>query len=90
MYEGQREYQELLFDYNQLRPTQIKEKQALLKQMFAGIGTGCTVEVPVHANRGCYHVYMGSDVYCNSNVTFVDDGQIYIGDHCLIATSGHP
>ena len=96
LYDGQREYQELLFDYNQLRPTQTKEKQALMKQMFAEIGDGCTIEVPVHANWGCHHVHIGSNVYCNSNVTFVDDGNIYIGNHCLIApnvviaTAGHP
>ena len=96
LYDGQREYQELLFDYNQLRPTQTKEKQTLMKQMFAEIGDGCTIEVPVHANWGCHHVHIGNNVYCNSNVTFVDDGNIYIGNHCLIApnvviaTAGHP
>lgn len=96
LYQGQREYQELLYDYNLLRPTQIEEKQEYLKKMFAEIGQGCTVEVPVHANWGCHHVHFGKGVYCNSNVTFVDDGNIYIGDNTMIApnvviaTAGHP
>lgn len=96
LYQGQREYQELLYDYNLLRPTQIEEKQEYLKKMFAEIGQGCTVETPVHANWGCHHVHFGKGVYCNSNVTFVDDGNIYIGDNTMIAsnvviaTAGHP
>lgn len=96
LYQGQREYQELLYDYNLLRPMQVEEKQEYLKKMFAEIGEGCTVETPVHANWGCHHVHFGKGIYCNSNVTFVDDGNIYIGDftmiapNVVIATAGHP
>lgn len=96
LYQGQREYQELLYNYNLLRPTQVEEKKEYLKKMFAEIGEGCTVETPVHANWGCHHVHFGKGIYCNSNVTFVDDGNIYIGDftmiapNVVIATAGHP
>ena len=96
LYLGQREYQELLYDYNMLRPTQIEEKQRLLKQMFAEIGEGCTLELPVRSNWGCHHVHFGNVIYCNSNLTLVDDGHIYIGDDTMIgpdvviATAGHP
>jgi galactoside O-acetyltransferase len=89
-------YQELLYDYNRTRPTEHEKKQTLLRQMFAEIGEGCHIETPVNANWGCRHVHFGKGVYCNSNVTFVDDEHIYIGDNCLIApnvvicTSGHP
>lgn len=89
-------FQEVLFDYNATRPTEHEKKQNLLKQMFAEIGEDCHIEVPIHANWGCRHVHMGKGVYCNTNVTFVDDEHIYIGDYCLISpnvvitTSGHP
>ena len=39
---------------------------------------------------------MGDFVYANFNLTLVDDGEIYIGSHCMIgpnvtiATAGHP
>ena len=36
-------YLEKNFDYNQLRPSQQKEKQALLKQLFAEIGESCYI-----------------------------------------------
>lgn len=96
LYNGQREYQELLYDYNLLRPSQVEKKQELLKKMFAEIGEGCTIEVPLHANWGGHHVHFGKGIYCNSHLTLVDDGHIYVGDHCMIApnvviaTAGHP
>lgn len=96
LYEGQREYQELLYDYNSLRPKQLKEKQKLLKKMFAEIGEGCTIESPIYANWGCHHVHFGKEIYCNSHLTLVDDGHIYVGDNTMIAPNvviaiaGHP
>ena len=39
---------------------------------------------------------MGSDVYANSNLTMVDDGNIYVGDKVMfgpnvtVATANHP
>lgn len=38
LYNGQIEYQELLYVYNLLRPTQVEQKQQLLKKMFFEIG----------------------------------------------------
>ncbi|HRL51154.1 MAG TPA: sugar O-acetyltransferase [Enterococcus aquimarinus] len=89
-------YLEKNFDYNQLRPSQQKEKQALLKQLFAEIGKSCYIEAPFHANWGGKHVHLGSHVYVNYNLTLVDDTHIYIGDHVMIApnvviaTGTHP
>ena len=56
----------------------------MLKKIFADIGEGTSVEIPINANWGCRHVHLGKGIYINSNVTFVDDGDIYIGDYCLI------
>jgi galactoside O-acetyltransferase len=89
-------YQNKLYDYNATRPTEQDKRQALLKEMFAEIGEGCHIETPLNANWGGHNVHFGKGIYCNSNVTFVDDADIYVGDDCLIApnvvisTSGHP
>ena len=89
-------YQEKLYEYNHSRPSDTETRKQLLREMFAEIGEGCHIETPVNANWGCKHVHLGKGVYCNSNVTFVDDADIFIGDDCLIApnvvfcTSGHP
>lgn len=92
----QHRYQDRMMEYNRTLATDTEERARLLPEIFAEIGADCTVEVPLNANWGCRHVHLGSGVYLNSNVTFVDDEHIYIGDHCLIApnvvfsTSGHP
>ena len=92
----QLEYQEALYQFNQLHPTDTAAKDAQLKAMFAEIGEGCHVEVPAHANWGFHNVHMGKGVYCNVNFTCVDDAEIFIGDWCMfgpnvvIATAGHP
>ncbi|GHV71147.1 galactoside O-acetyltransferase [Spirochaetia bacterium] len=89
-------YMELLYDYNNTRPLEHEKKQKLLKEMFAEIGDGCHIETPLHANWGCHNVYFGKGIYCNFNLCFVDDTEIYVGDHCMIgpnvviSTSGHP
>lgn len=88
--------QEKLYNYNLSHPTETEKRQKLLKEMFAEIREGCHIETPVNANWGCKHVHFGKGIYCNANVTFVDDADIYVGDYCLIApnvvisTSVHP
>lgn len=85
-----------LYDFNQTRPTELKKREAMLKEMFAEIGDGCYIEPPFHANWGGRHVHFGNRVYANFNLTLIDDTHIYIGSHTMIgpgviiATAGHP
>ena len=85
-----------LYDFNQTRPTELKKREAMLKEMFAEIGDGCYIEPPFHANWGGRHVHFGNHVYANFNLTLIDDTHIYIGSHtmigpgAIIATAGHP
>ena len=87
---------EKLYDYNQCRPSEIRKKDALLKEMFCEIGEGCYIEPPFHANWGGAHVHFGKNIYANFNLTLVDDTHIYVGDHTMfgpnvtIASAGHP
>lgn len=89
-------YLEKQCDYNETRPSEMKKREQLLREMFGSIGENCYIEPPFHANWGGKHVHMGNGVYANFNLTMVDDGNIYIGDHVMfgpnvtIATAGHP
>ncbi|MCM1167464.1 MAG: sugar O-acetyltransferase [Ruminococcus sp.] len=89
-------YQDKMIEYNLTLATETEKRQMLLKEVFAEVGEGCTVETPLNANWGCRNVHLGKGIYINSNVTFVDDEQIYIGDYSMISpnvvftTSGHP
>ncbi|MCD8307738.1 MAG: sugar O-acetyltransferase [Clostridia bacterium] len=96
LFAEQHVYQDKMTEYNRTMPTETDTRQALLKEMFAEIGDDCIIETPVNANWGCHNVHLGSGVYINSGVTFVDDADIFIGDSCLIGTgvtfctAGHP
>ncbi len=86
---------DLLYDYNQTRPTEQPKRRELLKVLLAEVGENCYIEPPLHANWG-RNTHLGSNVYANFNLTLVDDTDIYIGDSVMIgpnvtiATAGHP
>lgn len=85
-----------LYDFNMTRPTELKKRDYMLKEMFAEIGDGCYIEPPFHSNWGGKHVHFGKNIYANFNLTLVDDTHIYVGDYTMfgpnvtVATAGHP
>ena len=89
-------FQDRLWSFNQLKPSDITEKNNYMKEIFAECGENNYIELPFHANWGGHHVHFGSYIYANSNLTLVDDGHIYIGDRVMfgpnvtIATANHP
>lgn len=76
--------QELMYEYNHTRPSDEDRQMELLGQMFASIAPDSYIEPPFHANWGGQHVHVGRGVYANFNLTLVDDGEIFIGDHVMI------
>jgi len=86
---------EILYDFNQTRPSESKKREAILARLFAEIGPDCYIEPPLRANWG-RHTHFGRQVYANFNLTLVDDTHIFIGDCVLIgpnvtiATAAHP
>ena len=85
-----------LYELNLTRPVEQEKRAKMLKEMFASIGEKCYIEPPFHTNFGGHHIHFGNNVYCNFNVTMVDDTYIYVGDNTLfgpnvtIATASHP
>ena len=85
-----------LYDFNMTRPTELKKREEMLREMFAEIGDDCYIEPPFHSNFGGEHVHCGNHIYANFGLTLVDDTHIYVGDntmfgpHVTVATAGHP
>ena len=92
----QEKYKQPLYEFNQLKPSQNKEKEEYMKNIFASCGDNCYIELPFYANWGGAHLHLGNNVYANFNLTLVDDGHIYVGDYVLfgpnvtITTANHP
>ena len=89
-------FQDKLWEFNQLKPSDYEKKQQYMKEVFAECGENCYIELPFRANWGGRHLHFGSNIYANSNLTLVDDGHIYVGDKVMfgpnvtIATANHP
>ena len=92
----QTQYQDALWRFNQMGPSEFEERQELMKEIFAECGENTFLQGPVNANWGGRHVHLGSNIYANFNLTLVDDGHIYIGDwaqfgpNVTLTTAGHP
>lgn len=91
----QRACKDLLYDFNHSRPSEVETREEIIKKVFAEVGENCYVEPPFYANWGC-NMHVGKNFYANFSLTVVDDADIYIGDHVMIApnvviaTGTHP
>ncbi|KGA98967.1 galactoside O-acetyltransferase [Alkalihalobacillus alcalophilus ATCC 27647 = CGMCC 1.3604] len=91
----QQKWNELLYAFNQTRPSESAKRESLLKKLLAECGDDCYVEPPLRANWGS-NTHFGNGVYANFNLTLVDDAPVYVGNDVMfgpnvtIATAGHP
>ncbi|OTN77218.1 hypothetical protein A5886_002315 [Enterococcus sp. 8G7_MSG3316] len=79
----QKKYNELLYDFNQVRPSDEEAKQEILTQLLGALGKNVYIEAPLRANWGA-NTYIGDRFYANFNLTLVDDTRIEIGDDVMI------
>lgn len=91
----QSECLEILYDFNQTRPSESEQRLAILKKLFAEIGENCYIEPPLHTSWG-KNTHFGNHVYANFNLTLVDDTDVFIGNYVMIGpnvtidTGTHP
>lgn len=77
-------------------PEGLARRDEILREALGTYGEGLYIIPPIHANSGLSNVHVGRDVVINFNCNLVDDGEIYIGDDCMIgpgvsiATAIHP
>ncbi|MFC6289315.1 sugar O-acetyltransferase [Levilactobacillus angrenensis] len=87
-----------VLDYNNTAetPAGLQTRERLLRDMVGTYGQNLYVIPPIYANSGLSNVHFGQNVVINFNCNFVDDGDIYIGDDCMVgpgvtfATALHP
>lgn len=86
---------ELLYDYNHTRPSEKTKRKDILKELLGDTGDDVWIEPPVHMAYG-KNVHIGNHFYANFNLVIVDDIDVYIGEHVMIAPNvtitptGHP
>lgn len=87
--------EDLCFEYNQTKPSDIESKNTILNQLFPTIGNNVTILSPIYTDYGIYTT-IGNDTFINHNAYLMDGGTITIGNHCFIGpncgmyTANHP
>ena len=86
---------ELCHDYNQLRPSQVEERQALLRRILGATGQRFKVMQPFFCDYG-FNITIGEDFFANTGLVILDEATVTFGDHvflgpnCGFYTAGHP
>ena len=94
-HDRQNKTHELVLEYNQTSPADIKRRQDLLKQILGTYNERVVIQHGVHFDFGFNTHFLGM-AYVNFGVTFLDTSPITIGDMCFIAPgailtcAGHP
>lgn len=93
---NERQYaKELLFDFNALRPSEIKERNGIIKNLFGKTGESFFIEPPFRCDYG-YNIEIGENFYSNYNCIILDCAKVTIGNNVFLApnvgiyTAGHP
>lgn len=93
--QGRKYSQELNFDYNALRPSQIKEREEMVRKHFKKTGKKFKIEQPFHCDFW-ERVSIGENFFSNYNFVVLAGNRIEIGDNVMFApdcglyAAGHP
>jgi acetyltransferase-like isoleucine patch superfamily enzyme len=74
---------ELIFEFNNLPPSKIKERHQLIKPLFGKTKGTFYLEPPFRCDYG-YNIELGKNFYANYNFLILDAAKVKIGDHVMI------
>lgn len=74
---------ELLFHFNELRPTEFAKRNELLKKLIGSIAKSVYIEPPFYCDYG-YNIEIGNKFYTNTGLTILDSAKVKIGSNVFI------
>lgn len=77
---------DLCWEYNQIRPTLIKERNRKLQQILGKSDDDTFINQPFYCDYG-KHIRVGKRFFANFNLTVLDETYVTIGDDCFIGPS---
>ncbi len=87
--------QDLCYQYNQLLPSKLKEREELLRELFHGCGKSPLIEQPFYCDYG-YNIEIGDRFYANHGLVILDGAKVIFGNDVFVGpnvgfyTAGHP
>lgn len=86
---------DLCYEYNNLKPSNIKEREKILKNILGKVKENYIIEQPFICDYG-YNIEIGENFYSNHNLVILDANKVTFGNNVFIApncglyTAGHP
>lgn len=86
---------DLCYEYNNLKPSMLKEREKVLKKILGKTNKNFIIEQPFICDYG-YNIEIGENFYANHNLVILDGNKVKFGDNVFIApncsfyTAGHP
>ena len=71
------------WEYNQIRPTNIKERNMKLHEILGKCDEDTFINQPFFCDYG-KHVRVGKHFFANFNLTVLDEAMVTIGDNCFV------
>ena len=74
---------DLCWEYNQIRPTLIKERNLKLREILGKMDDDTFINQPFYCDYG-KHIRVGKRFFANFGLTVLDEAYVTIGDDCFI------
>ena len=84
-----------IWEYNKLRPSMLKERNELLRELLGQSDEDTFINQPFYCDYGC-NICVGRRFFANFNFTVLDEAPVTVGDNCFIGpnvgiyTACHP
>lgn len=86
---------DLCHQYNQLLPSQLQEKEKLMRSILGKAKESFCILSPFWCDYG-YNIEIGENFFANHNCVILDGAKVtfgsnvFVGPNCCFATAGHP
>lgn len=74
---------DLLFEFNNIRPSLRGERETIIHKLFGKVGKNCWIESPFNCDYG-YNITVGDNFYTNTNCCILDCAKVTIGNNVWI------
>lgn len=74
---------DLLFDFNNTRPTDRMAREKIIRKLFGKVGKNCWIESPFNCDYGT-NITAGDNFYANVNCCILDCAKVTFGNNVWI------